>query len=139
MKINHDNYFDRDLVIQHYEQKDGVEIKYVCSTELETDNMVYDVFYRETPHPEFGNRYFGLTRIKNDVMIRSADIVEEYEFGMIECSGTWYYSQCRHDFRGTNCGAIDGGRRYTRIVGSSAGLPDRKYMKVVNGEFIEDV
>lgn len=138
MQINHDNIFPIEDVIKHYEQKDGVEIKYICSTELEVDNQVCDVFYRETPHPEFGNRYFGLYSARGNVMIRSADNIEEYEFGMIDCNGVWHYSQARHDFHSTNCGAIDGGRRYTRIVGAPS-LPKTKYMKVKEGVFVDDL
>ena len=47
MKIHHEPKFDIEKVIEHYSQKDGVPIRYVATTELEVDNLVGDVFYRE--------------------------------------------------------------------------------------------
>lgn len=135
MKILHNPVFNKDLVIKHYSEKDGVDIKYVCSTELSTDNLVVDIFYRDTPHPEFGNRYFGLyNSLYDGIMITNADSVEDYEFGMIGNDEMgWVYSQSRHDYRPHGSGAIDGGRAYVRRTG--LGMPF-KMMKVKDGEFI---
>lgn len=142
--INHRPILDKDKVIELYTQKDGVPISYVCSTELEHDNSIIDIFYRATPHPEFKNRYFGLfsdysTRLTKEPMlfIRSADNVEDYKFDMIKCDNTWHYSQARHDCFMTNCGGIDGGRKYTRILGFAGGFPNRKTFVVRDGVFVE--
>jgi len=85
MDIKHPKVFvdKTDTIIEHYEKKDGVKIKYVVTTDLRNSDMPADVFYRETPHPEFGNRYFGLFNSPNGLMITDADIVEDFEFGMI--------------------------------------------------------
>ena len=85
MKIQHHPLFDTAKIEEHYTQKDGVEVKYVCTTDLTASDVPVDVFYRETPHPTFGNRYFGLyyDRIRDHMMITNADIVESFEFGMI--------------------------------------------------------
>jgi hypothetical protein len=141
--INHTPIFDKERVCELYTQKDKVPINYVCSTEMEADNLIIDVFYRETPHPEFKNRYFGLFRSRENrltqeprLMIRSADNIESYIFDMIECNDTWYYSRARHDYMPTPCGsAIDGGRAYTRTVFSQA-RPNAKAFVVLDGKMI---
>jgi hypothetical protein len=102
--------------------------------------MAMDIFYRETPHPEFGNRYFGLYHnpsFSSDgtIMITAADKIEEAEFGMVEGPAGWEYSQHRHDYRQVGNCAVDGGRAYFRRVGDLS-APE-KYMKIVDGKFVE--
>ena len=58
--VKHAPVFDTKKAISYYENKDGVPIKYVCTTDLLASDLPVDIFYRKTPHPEFGNRYFGL-------------------------------------------------------------------------------
>jgi hypothetical protein len=70
-RVMHNPLFDTDKVCKHYSEKDGVPIKYVCTSALGDEAQAMDIFYRDTPHPEFGNRYFGLyhhpmTRQSND-------------------------------------------------------------------------
>lgn len=132
MNIRHPTIFDKDKVIDIYSKKDGVEIKYVCTTDLKHSDMPADVFYRETPHPVFGNRYFSLFYNHNgSVMIGNADIVETLEFGMIKSSDDeWYYSSSHHDCIFIEEKMIDGGRAYIR----SSGLDG--VFKIVNGEFV---
>ena len=136
MNIKHEPFFKTDEVIKHYSKKDGVDIKYVCSTSLKNDTVPVDVFYRATPHPEFGNKYFGLyvTPWDDQMYICNADYIEELEFVFAEDSdGVLHYSQHRHDYHQVDeNGAIDGGRSYVRCVGT-VNLTD-KY-NVVNGEF----
>ena len=86
MNIKHDPQFDTKKVIEHYEQKDSVSITYVCTTDISTSDNPVDVFFRESPHPEFGNRYFGLRNHSGSVYITNADQVEELNFGMIVAS-----------------------------------------------------
>lgn len=137
MKINHNPKFDTEKVCQLYSEKDGVPVKYVCTSAITAyASHACDVFYRETPHPEFGNRYFGLF-IRNDHMyITNADGIEELTFDMVESNDEFHYSQHRHDFRpvpGKNV-SIDGGRAYNRLVGDVS--VSVKSFKVKDGEFV---
>lgn len=119
--------------IKHFSEKDGVEIKYVCTTDLKNSDVPVDVFYRETPHPQFGNKYFGLFVNPNTkgVMICNADIVEELDFGMIQDkNGDYWYSQSHHDYLVIDGKMIDGGREYVRSNTSV------EYFKVKDGEFV---
>jgi hypothetical protein len=132
MDIRHPNIFEIDKVIEIYEKKDGVDIKYVCTTDLRVSDLPADIFYRSTPHPEFGNRYFGLYKNHlGQLMITNADIVEDLEFGMIKSSNNeWYYSSSHHDCIFIEDKMIDGGRQYIR----SSGLED--IFNIVDGEFV---
>lgn len=119
MMIKHNPLFDTDKIIDHYSKQDGVPIIYVCTTELDPGNLVsVDVFYRESPHPKFGNRYFGLYQatLTGQIMITNADRVEGLSFDCVEDSdGNLHYSRDRHDCVTTDAGnMIDGGRAYLR-------------------------
>lgn len=128
--------FDINAVEQHYTKKDGVPVKYVCTTELKSYGHVYDIFYRETPHPEFGNKYFGLTGHGDTVYICNADSVEDLKFDAIaDSSGNYYYSQYTHDYYSVGDVAIDGGRSYTRRIGD-LNKPIKTFV-VRNGQFEE--
>ena len=141
--INHDPIFDIAKVEALYTEKDGVEVKYVCTSAMFVHGAyAADIFYRETPHPEFGNRYFGLyyspsTRLIREryIMITNCDSIENFEFGMIEGDDGWEYSQHRHDYRVVGKCAIDGGRSYVKRAGDLS-VPC-KMMKVVQGQFVE--
>ena len=135
MFINHNPIFDTLKIEDHYSKKDGVDVKYVCTSAIhEYGANAADIFYRETPHPEFGNRYFGLyLDPESKVMITNADKIEDFSFEMIEVDGQWHYSQHRHDFRTVGDVSIDGGRAYTRLVGN-INVP-RTTMKIANGQF----
>ena len=145
MNIRHNPIFDTKFVEDVYSKKDGVPIKYVCtSAPNRSATYAVDIFYRETPHPEFGNRYFGLymNSYDNDahVMITNADNIEELDFEMIEVDGSYHYSQHRHDYRGVGNGiAIDGGRDYYKASFSDRDAYvacARAKLKVKNGEFV---
>jgi len=127
-----------DEICEHYSKKDGVPIKYVCTTEHKRYSaLLWDIFYRSTPHPTFGNKYFGLTvRPDGQVYIQDCGWVEELEFCMIEHEDWWHYSQYTHDFHQVGPYAIDGGREYGRILGGSDGMPESCYMRVKDGEFV---
>ena len=137
MNIQHEPLFDTAKVEKTYSEKDGVEVKYVCTTAIqEHAEFAADVFYRATPHPEFGNRYFGLytNHFHQDnptVMITNADTIESLEFGMIEVEGKYYYSQHRHDYKVIEGKMIDGGRAYIR-----SGAHDVDVFKIQDGEFV---
>ena len=139
MNINHSPLFDTAKIEAHYSEKDGVPVKYVCTSATnEHAANAADIFYRAEPHPEFGNRYFGLyystdTRLiqKRHLMITNADMVEGFEFGMIKDSdNNWYYSSSHHDCIFIEDKMIDGGRQYIRSTGLDG------VFKIVNGEFV---
>lgn len=139
MHIHHRPIFDTEAIIKHYSEKDGVPISYVCTSALNHGTVATDIFYRETPHPEFGNRYFALylnSYADNaQVMITNADPIEDLEFGMKEVEGAWHYSQHRHDFYTIGNVSLDGGRAYLRVVGE-INLPT-KMLRVKDGKFVE--
>jgi len=144
MNIKHSPMLDPKRVCKLYSEKDGVDVKYVCTSAIQEDAaFAADVFYRETPHPQFGNRYFALylnpySLYRSpysdiaDIMITNADKIEDLAFGMVEGPEGWEYSQHRHDYRQVGNGAVDGGRSYFRRSSVAA-----KYMKIVDGEFVE--
>lgn len=137
MNIQHEPVFDTDKVEILYSEKDGVPVKYVCTTDLLASDLPADIFYRETPHPQFGNYYFGILRHNDQTMITNADVIESLEFGMIEVDGKYHYSQSHHDYKVVGDRMIDGGRQYIKSSGGAVA------MRVKNGKFyvnnIEDI
>jgi hypothetical protein len=131
MNVHHKPNIITHLAEVHYSDKDGVPVKYVCTTALDGSNRTYDVFHRNTPHPEFGNHYFGLRNINEVMHISNADVIEGLEFGMIESQEGWHYSAYRHDFIKIGDKIIDGGRAYTRGWGY-------EMFKVVDGKFVKE-
>ena len=123
MNIHHRPIFDTEAIIKHYSEKDGVPVKYICTSAVQPGAaFAADIFYRDTPHPEFGNRYFGLYvnpyADDTQIMIANADKVESANFDMVDVDGTLHYSQHRHDFYSVGDVSIDGGRAYLRRVGN---------------------
>jgi hypothetical protein len=140
MNIRHNPYLDVQKAAQLYSKKDGIPVKYVCTSSISKSAAVAaDIFFRETPHPDFGNRYFGLfVNREGNLMITNADKIEDLEFDMVEVEGQLHYSQHRHDFRGVGNGvAIDGGRDYFRVSFTDRDSFARKTLKVKDGEFVE--
>jgi len=116
--IKHFPVTNTDFVVKHYSEKDGVPIKYVCTTDFNVSNRPVDIFYRETAHPQFGNKYFGiaLDYESDNFVIFNADKVEDFTFGMVEDDeGNMQYSRSHHDYKSfKNGNMIDGGRQYVR-------------------------
>lgn len=142
MNINHTPILDTKRVCELYSKKDGVPVTYVCTSAIGDEAQAMDIFYRETPHPDFGNRYFGLYRNQHFAademtMITNADKIEDAEFGMLEGPEGWEYSQHRHDFRYVGTCAIDGGRAYIRRAGDLS-VPVKCFV-VKDGKFEEKV
>lgn len=138
--ITHRPIFDTKRVCELYSEKDGVPVTYVCTSALGNEAQAMDIFYRDTPHPEFGNRYFGLYRNQHfasdgTVMITNADAIENVEFGMKEHNGEWHYSQHRHDFYTIGDVSLDGGRAYFRCSGNVK--KPTKFFEIKDGEFVE--
>ena len=140
IEINHRPMFNTEEVERLYTEKDGVDVRYVCTTSLNREEYMMDIFYRDTPHPEFGNRYFGLY-VKShplygrNIVITNADGVEDVEFEMVSVNGAWHYSRHVHDFYSVGNVSIDGGREYLRLVGD-ASHPVKTFV-VRDGEFVE--
>ncbi len=134
--IKHFPVTNTDKVIEHYSQKDNVAISYVCTTDFKMSNRPVDIFYRETPHPEFGNKYFGIAPNYADgsYSIFNADEIEKFTFGMVEDDdGDMQYSRYHHDYKSfKNGNMIDGGRNYTRHNGGA------KFYIVRNGQMVEE-
>lgn len=151
MNVKHNPLFDTERVANFYSEKDGVEINYVCTSSVtEHGCNAYDIFYRETPHPEFGNRYFGLgwgMTLPFDgapdgarkIVITNADNIENMEICAIRDNekGLWVYSRHRHDVQSCGNTMIDGGRSYQRLVGDIKTV-ERKTFKIKNGTFVEE-
>lgn len=138
MNIKHNPIFNVAAIEKHYTEQDGVPVIYVCTSELARSNVPMDIFYRDTPHPKFGNRYFGMffDHVRDSMMITNADSIEETEFAMVNVDGEWHYSSYRHDYKqfkdsnGRHL-AIDGGRAYARGNGY-------EFFKVQDGEIVEN-
>lgn len=131
MNINHNPITKLDKAISFFEEKEGCKVKYVLTTEHPEGMVdhVYDIFYRDSPHPEFKNHYFGI----DGENIMNGDWIEEETIGMIKSNDgdSWMYSQSNHDYVSTKNGVIDGGRQYIR--GNNF-----KTFRIKNGNFIEN-
>ncbi len=116
--IKHEPLLDIVRVCELYAEKDGVPITYVCTSALGGEAQAIDIFYRDTPHPKFGNCYFGLyhNAMSGKLTITNADRIESVEFGLIEDDdGNLHYSAHRHDYKMFDNGnMIDGGRSYVK-------------------------
>jgi hypothetical protein len=116
--IKHEPQIDTEKVCKHYTEQDGVPVKYVCTSALGHEAQAMDIFYRDTPHPEFGNRYMGLYYhpMSGNLMITNADRIEKQEFGLVEDDDdNLQYSAHRHDYKQfENGNMIDGGRSYIK-------------------------
>ena len=117
MIIKHYPITNIEKVEKLYSEKDGVPVKHVCSTEFR--DVVADIFYRETPHPEFGNKYFAILFRDDQPYIANADQIENFTFGMVENDdGKLEYSRSSQDYKSfKNGNMIDGGRDYIRSSG----------------------
>jgi len=134
--IKHESLFDTQKVCELFSKKDGVPITYVCTSALGDEVQAMDIFFRETPHPEFGNRYFGIYYhpMSVNLVITNADRIESVEFGLIEDdAGDLQYSAHRHDYKlFENGNMIDGGRTYIK-----SSMCEIKHYVVRNGEMVE--
>ena len=117
MNIIHYPITNIKKVEELYSEKDGVTVKHVCTTEF--GDSIVDVFYRDTPHPKFGNRYFAVLFRDNVPYIANADEIENLTFGLVQNDdGDMEYSRSRHDYKKfKNGNMIDGGRDYIRSSG----------------------
>lgn len=141
MAIKHNPLFDVAIITEHYSQKDGVPVTYVCTTDLQASDTPVDVYYRATPHPEFGNRYFGLyyDHVREHMMICNADVVETLEFGLVENDDNdLEYSESHHAYKMfENGNMIDGGRQYIRASGHVLNYVVRDGKFIFNDDYPE--
>ena len=141
MNIKHRPVTNTTKAEELYTKKDGIPVKYVCTSGQGHSTEYGDVFYRETPHPEFGNRYFilfyrrTLEDTEPELRIAGADWIEDEEFAMVEVDGEWHYSRGRHDFHTVGDVSIDGGRAYVHMVGNMN--HPTKTFRVKDGEFVD--
>lgn len=120
--IYHDSLIPIDkvkFVEDFYSKKDEVDVKYVMTSALPNSiNSLrrYDIYFRETPHPVFKNRYFGLAWQNKQLYIVNADSIDDIVIGMIydDETDTYHYSSHRHDYKSFKNRVIDGGREYIR-------------------------
>ena len=136
MNVLHNPQFDIKKTTAHYTKKDGVPVHYVCTSDLDESDRPFDIYYRDTPHPDHNNYYFGLYSLADKVMICKADLVEKLDFGMIsDGKEEWVYSQSHHDYVKTDTAFIDGGRKYIKRGGD---FDTMRYQvcKVKDGEFV---
>ena len=139
--INHIPLLDIAKTEAYYSKKDGVPVKYVCTSALyKHADFAADIYYRETPHPKFGNYYFGLYRNEHAnnaviTIVNADDAVSELKVDMIaDGNGDLHYSTHRHDYVAVGNRMIDGGRSYTRCDAYSV----VKSFIVKNGELIKN-
>ena len=136
MQIKHTPLFDIPFLEKHYSGKDGVPVKYVCTSATNLNStFAVDIYYRASPHSEYGSHYFGLYRTPYaggaTITITDVDCIESLTFGMIECDGKYHYSQHRNDCNKINGKMIDGGRACIR-----SGEHDVYVFKIQDGEFV---
>jgi hypothetical protein len=133
MDIKHSSVCkDTNKIAKHYSEKDGVLVKYVMTSDLDRPDDPVDIFYRDTPHPQFGNHYFAISFKGEQAFIGNADKIDDETICCVkDDEGTLQYSQSQHDYRSfENGNMIDGGRAYCRRTGLGI------YFKVTKGELI---
>lgn len=136
LSIHHEPVLEVASIEAHYSKKEGVPIFYVGTTALENEEIPVDIFYRGSPHPIFGNRYFGIFihPITHQPMITNADRVETMSFAsIVNGHGKHFYSRHVHDYKVVGDQMIDGGRVYTRSNAPTVVL------KVKDGEWVLSV
>lgn len=128
----------KDNIVHHpvfvgcrLEHFDDGPLEYVCTSDF------VDYYYRETPHPKFGNHYLGISvddyGMRDRVVLSRGDHIEDKTFGMIrDDNGAFHYSSYVHDYVELSNGKfIDGGRDYIRTN------TDVVIMQIKDGRFVE--
>ena len=127
--IKHESLFDTQKVCELFSKKDGVPITYVCTSALGDEVQAMDIFFRETAHPEFGNRYFGIYYhpMSVNLVVTNADRIESVEFGLIEDdAGDLQYSAHRHDYK-----LFENGNRLIKCLKRIMNQQQRVYQWVI--------
>ena len=136
MEIVHVPLMDPAKAAAHYSAKRGVEVKYLCTSELDKDDRVCDIFYINDEGTPINKRYFGIFKQFGALAVCDASIVEDLEFVMVwdRMTKKWHYSRSKSDKVKTTSCELSGGRRFPKHKGEK--LIQRARMKVTNGEFV---
>lgn len=118
MKINSKSTWLSDASIALIEKK--YNAKYIYETELQSDGPVGAIFYQENPPGNYSNWFALYYNLDKVLMITSAaEIIKTPVKAIKVGDDDWIYSHYTHHFCEKNGIAIDGGRSYTRLVGSN--------------------
>ena len=114
MRISHEPITDTDQVEKFYANESGDEVRYICTTELNTPDVPCDIFYRTKPINNDDRGYFGVYWDKDSKSLNTlnADMVEGMHFAMIEHDGEWFYSSTLSDEKTVGDKIIGGGRQH---------------------------
>lgn len=117
MIIQHEPITNIKQIEEHYGREFNCEVRYICTTELNTVDVPCDVFYRAKPDNNDHRGYFGVYWDKDIKSLNTlnADMVEGMHFAMIEHEDKWYYSSTLSDEKAVGDKIIGGGRQ--QIVG----------------------
>lgn len=100
-------------------------------------NRPCQIYFQEKPPIDGYSQYFAVfVNDEGSAMITSGKSIEGLEFDAIEHNGEILYSAYRYDYRSDTSGsvAIDGGRDYSRIIGT----PQRSMrLKIIGAEIFE--
>ena len=121
MKINTASSFIKEDGIKKIEELRNA--KYVFESTVKSKdggwvNQPMAIFYTEKKHPE-GSNYFALYMQHGVPYITDGITATEPEYTGVVNGDEVVYSRYRHDYRNAGNYAIDGGREYTRIMGSN--------------------
>ena len=131
MKILIDNVFNKEIDTDKFAAQ--YDAKFVCETCIRGVNGWINqaslIFYTEKAHPE-GSNYMALTEdpIRGWLISDGISVTEKPMTGIVTDNGVMW-SKYRHDFVGTEEGAVDGGRDYTKINGD----PKTVSLEIVDG------
>ena len=136
MEIVHVPLMDPEKAVQHYSKKRGGEVKYLCTSELDKDDRICDIFYILDDTLPSNKRYFGIFKQFGSLAVCDASMIEDMEFVMVwdRMTKKWHYSRGKTDEVKLSTCVLSGGRRYPKHKGEN--LIQRTRMKVKNGEFI---
>jgi len=114
MRISHEPITDTDQVEKFYANESGDEVRYICTTELNSPDVPCDIFYRRKPDNNDDRGYFGLYWDKDSRALTkmNADMVEGMQFAMIEAEDVYHYSSALSDEKEVGGKIIGGGRQH---------------------------
>ena len=118
--------------------------KFIYETDLKSvdgwSGQIGAVFYQPEPQAESHSNWFAVFKDHmNRICITKADATVAVPVTALKVDENEYiYSHHRHHFLGRDGIAIDGGRDYTRLIGSSFGdvAPELVYLKATAGGLV---
>jgi hypothetical protein len=114
MIIRHETITDIKKVEEYYAKQFNCDVRYICTTELNTPDVPCDIFYRTKPINNDDRGYFGVYWDKGSKSLNTlnADMIEGMHFAMIEHDGEWFYSSTLSDEKTVGDKIIGGGRQH---------------------------